>query len=184
MQIKYKILLLAGFLCNFAENLVGPFYAVFVQKIGGSISIIGYSTTLYMIVSGILIILVGKLSDSLNKEWVTVCGYALFAVNALGYIFISHPWQLFILQVIAALATACLASPLTALMAHNIDKKNEGLEWALGGGGNKIVTGLAVLAGTFLVKYFGFIILFITISIINMVAMLTQLQLIMNKNKF
>ncbi|MEI7765469.1 MAG: MFS transporter [bacterium] len=183
MKIEYKILLIASFICNFAENLIGPFYAVFVQKIGGDILTIGYSTTLYMIATGILIIVIGKLSDSWNKEWLTTTGYALFAVSALGYLFISHPWQLFILQIIAAFGTALLASPLTVLMAHNIDKKNEGLEWALGGGGSKIVVGLAVLMGTYLVKFFGFTTLFITIFTLDILAMLVQLQLVINKKK-
>lgn len=181
MRTEYKILLIAGFLCNFAENLMGPFYAIFVQKIGGSILTIGYSTTLYMIASGLLIILIGKLSDVLNKEWITVCGYSLFAISALGYLFISHPWQLFVLQIIAALGTACLASPLTALMAHNINKKHEGLQWALGRGGDQIVVGLAVFVGTFLVKYFGFTTLFIVMFTINLMAVLAQLQLVINK---
>jgi MFS family permease len=181
MNIKYKILLIAGFLCNFGENLLGPFYAVFVQKIGGSLLTIGYSHTIYLISSGFLIILVGKLSDKWNKEWITVLGYSLLAISALGYIFISHPWQLFVLQIIAAIGTACLASPLTSLMSHNINKENEGFQWALSGGGEKIIIGLAVLIGTYLVKYFGFTILFIIIFIIDTIATLLQFQLVINK---
>ncbi|MCX6752967.1 MAG: MFS transporter [Candidatus Nomurabacteria bacterium] len=181
MNTKYKILILAGFFCNFAENLIGPFYSIFVQKIGGDILTIGYSTVIYMIATGILIIAIGKLSDKWNKEWITIFGYTLFALNALGYIFISHPWQLFILQIISALGTACLTSPLTVLMAHNVNKNKEGLEWALSGGGNKIIIGLAVLAGTYLVKYLGFTTLFITIFTIDSIAVLIQLQLIFKK---
>ena len=180
MRTEYKIMLIASFLCNFAENLLGPFYAVFVQKIGGDILTIGYSTTIYMVATGILIIVVGKLSDRWNKEWITIFGYAVFAISALGYLFISHPWQLFILQIISALGTACLASPLTALMSHSIDKKNEGIQWALDGGGSKIVVGLAVFLGTYTVKYLGFTTLFIIIFILNIIAMLIQLQLVFN----
>lgn len=183
MRTKYKILLIAGFLCNFAENLMGPFYAVFVQKIGGDILTIGYSTTFSMIATGLLIVAVGKLSDRWSKEWITIVGYSFFALSALGYIFISHTWQLFILQILSALGTACLASPLQVLTAHNVDKKEEGLQWALGGGGNKIIIGLAVLSGTFLVKYFGFTILFITILAFDLMAVFIQLQLVMNKKR-
>ena len=182
MSFKYKILLVAGLLCNFGENLLGPFYAVFVEKIGGSVLTIGYSHTLYLISSGFLIIVIGKLSDKLNKEWITILGYFLFMISALGYIFISHPWQLFILQIIASIGTACLASPLTSLMSHYINKKDEGFQWALSGGGEKIVIGLAVLVGTYLVKYFGFVVLFITIFIFDTIATILQLQLVINKS--
>ena len=68
MRSEYKILLLAGLITNFGGNLIGPFYAVFVQKIGGSILDIGYTTTIFSIASGILMILMGKISDKLNKE--------------------------------------------------------------------------------------------------------------------
>jgi len=183
MKREYKILLIAGFVCNFAENLMGPFYAIFVQKIGGGILTIGYSTTIYMLATGLLIIAIGKLSDSWSKEWITTCGYAIFALSATGYIFISHPWQLFVIQIISAFGTACLSSPLTSLMSHNINKEHEGFQWALEGGGDKIVTGLAVLAGTFLVKYLGFNILFLIIFIFDLTAVLIQLQLIINNRK-
>ena len=154
-----------------------------MQKIGGDISIIGYSVTLYMIATGILIILIGKLSDKWKKEWITIFGYAIFSITAIGYIFISHTWQLFILQIISALGTACLASPLTALMSHSIDKKHEGLQWAIEGGGSKIVIGLAIFVGTFIITYLGFTILFVIVFILDITAMLVQLQLIVNKKK-
>ena len=56
---------------------------MFVQKIGGSITTIGYSTTTYMFATGILIIIIGKLSDSWSKGWITAFGYGFFAINAL-----------------------------------------------------------------------------------------------------
>jgi MFS family permease len=181
MQIRYKILLIASFICSFADNLIGPFYAVFVQKIGGSILTIGYSYTLTMLATGILIIIIGRLSDTLNKEWVTICGYSLYALGALGYLFVSRPWQLFVLSVVFAIGTACLSSPLQALMSRVISKKQEGLQWALAGGGDKIILGLSVLAGTLIVKYSGFETLFIIMFILQVLAVLVQLQLLINK---
>jgi len=181
MTREYKILLAASFLCNFADNLFGPFYAVFVQKIGGSILTIGYAHTLTLVSTGILIIVAGKLSDSFNKEWVTICGYSLYALGSLGYLFISHPWQLFLLSIVFALGTACLSSPLKTLISHAINKKNEGLQWALAGGGERIILGLSVLIGTMIVKYSGFKILFIIMFILQIIVVLIQLQLVLKK---
>ena len=178
MRTGYKILLITSLLTNFADSLIGSFYAIFVQKmIGASILYIGYTTTVYSIATGILIILVGKISDKLNKKIVTVCGFLLFAVGNFGYLVITKPYQLFILQIIFALATACLSAPLTALFATFIQKGNEGLQWALDSGGSKIVVGLSVLTGTFIINYFGFRILFVIIGTLQLISAAIQMEL-------
>ncbi|PJE58490.1 MAG: hypothetical protein COU81_00375, partial [Candidatus Portnoybacteria bacterium CG10_big_fil_rev_8_21_14_0_10_36_7] len=85
MNNGYKALLSATLLANFGDNLIGPFYAIFVEKIGGSILDMGYSVTVFSICTGILMIIVGRVSDKINKELITIVGYALYA---LGSIFI------------------------------------------------------------------------------------------------
>ena len=84
MKTQYKILLIVSLLSNFADNLIGSFYAVFVQNIGGTILDIGYSMTIYSILTGLLIIGIGKISDSVNKKAITVIGFLLFALGNFG----------------------------------------------------------------------------------------------------
>jgi len=151
MNNFYKTLLTATLLANFGDNLIGPFYAVFVEQIGGSILDMGYSVTVFSICTGILMIIVGKLSDKINKELITIAGYALYALGSILYLIISSPWQLFVLQIVFAFGTACLSAPLTALFAKYITKGKEGLQWGLEGGGSYIVVGLAVFFGTFII---------------------------------
>jgi MFS family permease len=174
MKREYKILLLASLLANFGANLIGPFYAVFVQDIGGSILDIGYTISIFSIAAGVLIIGVGKLSDKINRELITVIGYYLFALGSLGYLVISTPNQLFILQIVFALGTACLAAPLKALFARFIQKGEEGLQWGLEDGGSYIVVGVAVFIGTLVVNYFGFTVLFLSMFVIQSLAAIIQ----------
>jgi len=177
MRTGYKILLITSLLTNFADNLIGSFYAVFVQKIGGSILDIGYTITVYSIATGLLIILVGKISDKWNKKIITVWGLLFFAAGNFGYLFITHPYQLFVLQIVFAIGSACLAAPLSALFAKFIQKENEGLQWALDSGGSKIVVGIAVLIGTLIVSNFGFKVLFIIMGTIQLIAAGIQMKL-------
>ena len=100
MKKGYKILLGASLMANFGDNLIGPFYAVFVEKIGGSILDIGFTVTVFSMCTGILMMIVGKLSDRLNKELITIFGYGMYALGSLLYLVISSPWQLFFLQVL------------------------------------------------------------------------------------
>ncbi len=177
MNNGYKILLTATLLANFGDNLIGPFYAVFVEKIGGSILYMGYSVTVFSICTGILMIIVGKLSDKINKELITIAGYAFYAIGSILYLLISNPWQLFVLQVVFAFGTACLSAPLTALFAKYITKGKEGLQWGLEGGGSYIVVGIAVFIGTFIVHQWGFKILFLTMFAIQIMAVIVQTKL-------
>lgn len=176
MRKEYKILLVASLLVNFGDNLIGPFYAIFVQNIGGNILDIGYTMTVFGICTGILMIIIGKVSDKINKELITLVGYFSYALGGLGYLMISNPWQLFILQLVFAFGTACLSAPLTALFSKFINKGEEGFQWGLSGGGSYIMVGLAVFAGTLVVNYLGFTFLFLAMFSVQILATLVQIK--------
>ncbi|MBI5530475.1 MAG: MFS transporter [Candidatus Doudnabacteria bacterium] len=177
MNNRYKILLSATLLANFGDNLIGPFYAVFVEKIGGGILAMGYSATVFSICTGILMVIVGKMSDNLNKELITIAGYALYALGSILYLLISNPWHLFVLQIVFAFGTACLSAPLTALFAKHIQKGREGMQWGIEGGVSYIVVGIAVFIGTLIVNQWGFKVLFLTMFLIQIMAVLIQTKL-------
>jgi MFS family permease len=174
MRKEYKVLLAISLLVNIGDNLIGPFYAIYIQKVGIGLADLGYAGVIFNATIGLLMIAIGKLSDKLNKELITVAGYYLFALGTLGYMIISRSWHLFLLQVIFALAAACLSAPLTALFAKYIDKKEEGLEWGLNSGGQRIAVAMAVLAGTLIVTKLGFTTLFITMFCVQITAAACQ----------
>jgi len=155
MKKGYKILLIASLLANFGDNLIGPFYAVFVEKIGGTILDMGFTVTLFGFSTGCLMIIVGKMSDKLNKELITVLGYGFYALGSLLYLIISKPWQLFFLQIVFAVGTACLSAPLSSLFAKYIQKGKEGEQWGFEGGGTYLAIGLASFIGTLVVNQWG-----------------------------
>jgi len=183
MNNVYKTLLVASLLANFGDNLIGPFYAVFVEQIGGSILDMGYSVTVFGICTGILMMVIGKISDKINKELITIIGFLLYAMGSLFYLVISSPWQLFVLQIIFAFGTACLSAPLTALFAKYIQKGKEGLQWGIEGGGSYIAVGVAVFIGTFIINKWGFDVLFISMFLVQMMAVLVQTRLYFTTRK-
>ena len=89
---RIKILLYGGNLWSLGAGMFGPLFAVFAERIGGDILDISWAWATYLIVTGILIILIGKISDKRNnKEKLMMWGYALNAVFTFGYIFVSNP---------------------------------------------------------------------------------------------
>ncbi|KKS28227.1 MAG: Inner membrane transport protein ydhC [Parcubacteria group bacterium GW2011_GWA2_43_11] len=159
----YFYLLVATLIANFADSLFGPLYAIYVQNIGGDILDVGNTMALSSIATGFLIIVFGKLSDHGRKELYVTLGLSISALGTLGYIFISTPFQLYLLQLVFALSTALLSAPFSALFAEHIDKNKAGLLWALEGGGSKIIFGLGLLLGTFITYRFGFVTVFIIV---------------------
>jgi MFS family permease len=170
MSRHYKLLLTSSLLVNLGDNLIGPLWAVFVQGIGGTILVLGYAAAISSFVTGFAIIAVGKLSDHMDKTVLTFIGYILFALGTLGYLIISEPWHLYLLQIVFGLGGALLAAPLTALFARYINKESEGFQWSLGDGGGRLMVGVAVLSGAFIVNAFGFTALFLTMFAIQAIA--------------
>lgn len=177
MNNAYKILLSASLLANFGDNLIGPFYAVFVKEIGGNILDMGFTVTVFGFCTGIMMILMGKLSDKINKEIITIFGYGCYALGSLLYLIISSPWQLFILQIIFAIGTTCLSAPLSALFAKHINKEKEGEQWGMEKGGSFIAVGVASLLGTLIINEWGFKALFSIMFAIQIIATLIQSRL-------
>jgi MFS family permease len=77
----YFYLLTSSLVANFADSLFGPLYAIYVQNIGGDILDVGNTMALYSIMTGVLIILFGKLSDHGRKELYATLGFALSAMG-------------------------------------------------------------------------------------------------------
>lgn len=181
--VMYRYLLVASLLSSFADSLFGPLYAVYVQKIGGDILDVGNTVALYAIATGILIILIGKVSDYVSKELLAVTGFFISSIGTLCYLVIDSPLQLYALQLLFAISTALLSAPLTALFAQYIDDKKSGFMWALQGGGSKILTGIGILCGTFVTYRFGFTVTFILISVLQFSAALFQLRVFLKSRQ-
>jgi len=177
MRIEYKILLTAGLLANLGDNLIGPFYAIWVRKITENPLIIGNSIAFYSLLTGILIIIFGKLSDRYNKELLAMLGYLLFFIGTVSYLFITQPWHLYAQQILFASGSIMLAGPLKALFAQFIDKEKAGFQWALSDAGDKIVVALAIFSGSLVVKFLGFTNLFIIMSFLQLAAVFLQADL-------
>jgi len=183
MNKNYKYLLLAGMLCNLGDNLIGPFYSVYVHNRGIELVDIGYASVIYSFVLAALMYYVGKASDTFNKKAVTVLGYTLFAFSSLLYLVISESWHLFAMQIINALGSACLAAPLSALMTEYIQKDKSGEQWGLLNGIGRVAVGFSVLLGTLVVKYFDFTTLFFLMFVIQISATFVQAFLFKEKKQ-
>ena len=180
---KYnKVLLYGANIWYFGEGMLGPLFAIFAERIGGSILDVSWAWATYLIVSGLLYIVVGKITDARNnKEKIMIAGYALNALFTFGYLFVSAPWHLFLVQAGLGVAAAMATPTWDALFTKYKDGKNDAFRWGLAGGTAHIITGVAIVIASYIVSYGSFTALFITMGIIQVIATIYQAQILRKK---
>lgn len=174
-----KNLLIGGNIWYFGEGMLGPLFAVFTERIGGDVFDITGAWATYLIVTGLCFILVGKLVDGHRAApKVMVLGYALNALCTFGYLFVSSPWHLFIVQSGLGLANALATPTWNALYARHENKKHDTLAWGIAEGGASIITGIAIMIGGAMLTIFSFDALFIVMGSIQVIATFYQARIL------
>jgi Major Facilitator Superfamily len=174
-----KILLFGANIWYFGEGMLGPLFAVFAERIGGDILDITWAWATYLIMTGVLYIVVGKLIRGKKyKMKILVAGYGLNALLTFGYLFVSTPWQLFFVQAGLGVAEAIGTPAWDALYAQSVDKEMDTYAWGLAGGQSQIVTGLAIVTGGLIAHYLSFNTLFIVMGIVQVMATFVQAKIL------
>ena len=154
-----KVLLWGANIWFFGEGLLGPLLAVFTEKIGGDILDISWAWACFLIATGTCYIITGRLINNKSrksKAILMITGYGMNAIFTFCYLLVSTPEKLFIVQVCLGISEAMGSPTWDALYAKSLSESNDGYAWGLAGGQSQIVTGLAILAGRFLIYYFSF----------------------------
>jgi MFS family permease len=185
---ELRILLFSSLIWFFGEGMLGPLFAVFAGKIGGDILDISIAWSLYLIAMGIMMIIIGKLSDTkINKKKLMLTGYTLNAALTFCYLLVDNPLQLLIVQVGLGIATALATPTWDALYSRYAQKhncKSLGTCWGLSDGLEEIVTGIAIILGGLVVVYISFTTLFVIMGIIQTIAVIALIPLLKKRDIF
>lgn len=177
-----KILLVGSAMWYFGEGMFGPLFAVFAQDIGGNILDVTSAWAVFLVVTGICTVIVGKVADSFSKrrgaEIMLVIGYALNAALTFAYILVETPSQLFLVQAGLGLAVALSASTWLSLYSRSTTHDQSVSAWSLEGGLQKIVDAAAIFIGGYIVTHYSFATLFLLMGVIQTVATLYQARIL------
>ena len=95
-----RILITVNTVMVFIIGMLAPFYAVFVQKIGGNIAFAGFSWALFSIVAGVLTLLFGRWQLKVKEqELLLALGYLIRGIVFLSYAFMGSIAQLIFTQI-------------------------------------------------------------------------------------
>lgn len=154
-----------------AAGLLAPMYAIYVEKIGGDILTATNAWALFSITGGILIILIGRLTDRVKEpEYFIVAGFLTAAVGYLGYLTVKGPGHLFIVQAILGVAMALMTPAHDALYTQHLDGGRFASEWGFWEGMWLITEAIAAFVGGIVVTYFGFQALFILMATMSLLT--------------
>ncbi len=165
-----KIFTISNTLMAFAFGLFGPFYIIFINDIGGSIENFGIAMGLVVLSGAVLSIVAGKYSDLMGRKPLLIMGGYASAIVVLLYTFIDSLWQLYALQVISGLIISVFETSESAYLADITKKQKRGADVGKYSAYAGFAEAIAIFAGGFLARRFGFEIIFYAVSIIFIIA--------------
>jgi predicted MFS family arabinose efflux permease len=148
-----------------AGAMLGPIYALFVEKVGGDLMDASIAGGIFAFVAGLTTLISGKYSDKIKEnELIIVGGYLIMGTGFLLYFWVNSIVFLFIVQAIIGLGEAIYSPAFDAVFSKHIDGHKSGTQWGAWESTNYFTTALGAIVGGGLVTFFGFQALFIIIA--------------------
>ncbi len=162
-----RVLLASNAVLTFSIGLFAPFYAVFVQKIGGNIVFAGLSWGLFSVVTGVLVLAFSDWGLRVQRqERLVALGYATRSIVFLSYAFMNNIPQLLMTQVLWGIGTAVGAPAFDSLYSKHTDSDGSLWQWGQYEGLSSIAVGISALIGGLVIAWLGYRMLFILMAAI------------------
>jgi len=163
-----RILITANTAMVFIIGMFAPFYAVFVQKIGGNIALAGFSWAVFSIVAGILTLLFSNWQLKIKEqELLLALGYFIRGITFLSYAFMGSITQLIFTQILWGIGAAIGTPAFDAVYSAHTNQKDSIVQWGQWEGIAAIATGLAAIVGGILIQAIGYPSVFIGMSALS-----------------
>ncbi|MFY9493119.1 MAG: MFS transporter [Minisyncoccia bacterium] len=168
-----RILLATNAAVIFAAAMLTPIYAIYVEKIGGDILDAGLSSGVFALVSGMVVLVAGRYSDKMkDSELLVIAGYIVLGLGFFLYNFVDTVMSLFMVQALIGLGYASTAPAYDALYTKHVDGHRSGWQWSGWEAMAYFTTAAGSVAGGFVVSWFGFSALFVTMSVLCLLSAL------------
>jgi MFS transporter, DHA1 family, multidrug resistance protein len=161
MRREIRLLLLAELLIALGLGMLGPYYAIYVEKIANDNSLIGYSYAAFWLSVGFFSPLFGRFVDRKGRKIFLILGGFLAFLVSIGYSLVSAIYQLILLEIINGIATACFNPAYKSMVSELTSKKSKGFEYGLLDSVSHMAYGISALLATIILANLGLKSLFI-----------------------
>lgn len=173
-----RILLATNGMILIAGAMLGPIYALFVDRIGGDLLDASFMFAAFAATAGFVTLLSGKYSDRVKEtEVIVALGYSIMALGFFSYIFVSSLMTLLIVQIIIGFGEAVYAPSFDALYSKHLSKGKAGRQWGAWEASNYFTIAFGALSGGLLVTRFGFNAMFVVMGLLCVFSALFILYL-------
>ncbi|MDD5221131.1 MAG: MFS transporter [Candidatus Paceibacterota bacterium] len=163
-----RILITVNTTMVFVLGMLTPFYAVFIQKIGGDVASAGLSWAIFCVVAGILTLALGNWRLKVKEqELLLSLGYIIRGIVFLSYAFMGSMLQLILTQIIWGIGVAFGTPAFDSVYSSHTNKKQSVAQWGHWEGIASIATGLAAIIGGILIQKFGYLPVFLGMSALS-----------------
>ena len=162
-----------------AWNFFIPISAIFVVRniSGGSLEIAASAFSAHLIARVIFELISAKLltREERQKIITSIIGLSFLSLSYVGLAFSDSIFQLFIFYIVAGIGFGVASPAKNSLFSIHLDKDRESSEWSFYDAIVFIAIALATALGGFVAAGYGFKILFILSSIVNIIGTLPYL---------
>lgn len=160
-----RILLSTNAMILLSSAMLGPIYAIFVEKVGGDLMDASIAGSIFAFSAGITTLISGRYSDKIKEnELIVVLGYSIMGVGFFLYSWVDSVIFLFIVQAIIGFGEAIYSPAFDAVYSKHLDGNRSGRQWGAWESTNYFTAGTGAVIGGTLVTFFGFHTLFILMT--------------------
>jgi predicted MFS family arabinose efflux permease len=160
-----RVLLVTNAIVLTAAAMLGPIYALFVEKIGGDLMDASIAGGVFASTAGLTTLISGKYTDRIKQnELIIVAGYTIMGIGFSLYFWVDSIIFLFIAQAIIGLGEAVYSPAYDAVYTKHMDESKSGSQWGAWEAMNYFTIAVGALIGGSLATLFGFQVLFIVIA--------------------
>lgn len=166
-----KVLYFYNSLFVFASNLIGPLFAIYVQKFNNQIITISLIWATYIISTAVFSYAFSKFGDRIiEQEYCLMAGFLIRAVVWFTFIFASNIYIVIFLQILLALGEAIGSPAFDAIRSNHVDKDVQMSEFSTWILISNLSMGVATVIGGLTVTFLGFPILFFIMFVLALIA--------------
>jgi predicted MFS family arabinose efflux permease len=173
-----RILLFTNSMILLSAAMLGPIYALFVERIGGDLMDASIAGSIFALVAGLTTFVSGKYSDRVKEsELIVALGYTIIGCGFLLYTVADSIYFLFMIQAIIGLGEAIYSPAFDSLYSKHLDGDKSGAQWGAWESMNYFSIACGASIGGLIVTYLGFDTLFILMGTLSIGSALYILQL-------
>lgn len=167
---NFKIFLLSNSVTSLASGLFSPFYILFIQGFGKSISKFGLSIGLMALAGAITAYFAGKYSDKIGRKPFLIISGFILSLIIIGYTLINSMYQLYIFQILNGILGSIIITIGTTFLADLTRKSTRGVHIGRYNAITGIIAAFSVMISGLIAADLGYKIVFYIVAVLNIIS--------------